>query len=57
MSETERAAQSIIKCINAETAGLSPSERAMVLLYVKEITECAVQLDVLDTLHPRGKAD
>lgn len=55
MSELNERVAAIFDCINEETAGMDANERAMVLLLVMEMLKCAVELDILDTLRPRGK--
>lgn len=53
MSDVNKVAESIIDFINGETLGMDYNERAMVLLFVCKLCECAIELDMVDTLRPR----
>lgn len=55
MSNLTKIAERIIGNINDECAGLDSNERAMVLLLVNQLTKCAVELDVLETIRPSAK--
>lgn len=55
MSDVTEAVRAIIGTINDATSDLDPDERAMVLLYAQKMVECAVELDMADTLRARAK--
>lgn len=55
MSEVNQKVENILDYINKETNSMDYNERAMVLLLVKEMIKCAVELDILETLRPTKK--
>lgn len=53
MSKLNQKVTNILDYINSTTEDLDNNERAMVLLLLEKLIQCAIELDIVDTLRSR----